>query len=73
MVKASHLLRYSQLKQLEAETGAEYIYQENKEFTTMLEMGVNAVTLYVRQNLFNRTPQIQSTDRLLKHCSQLRI
>jgi hypothetical protein len=41
MVKASHLLRYSQLKQLETASGAEYVDRENKEFTALREMSVN--------------------------------
>ena len=41
MVKASHLLRYSSLKQLETETGAEFVDREQKEFIALREMGIN--------------------------------
>jgi hypothetical protein len=58
MVKASHLLRYSQLKQLETETGAEFVDRENKEYTALREMGVNVddslrLTKFIQQNTTN--------------------
>ena len=58
MVKASHLLRYSQLKQLETETGAEFVDRENKEYTALREMGVNVddslrLTKFIQQDTTN--------------------
>jgi hypothetical protein len=57
-VKASHLLRYSQLKQLETESGAEFVDRENKELTALREMGVNVddslrLTKFIQQDTTN--------------------
>jgi hypothetical protein len=58
MVKASHLLRYSQLKQLETESGAEFVDREQKEFIALREMGVNVddslrLTKFIQQDTTN--------------------
>jgi hypothetical protein len=41
MVKASHLLRYSNLKQNEGERGADFVDREQKDFLALREMGIN--------------------------------
>jgi hypothetical protein len=41
MVKASHLLRYSNLKQNEGESGADFVDREQKEFLALREIGIN--------------------------------
>jgi hypothetical protein len=41
MVKASHFLRYSSLKQNEGESGADFVDREHKQFQALQEMGIN--------------------------------
>jgi hypothetical protein len=41
MVKASHLLRYSNLKQNEGESGADFVGREPKDFLALREMAIN--------------------------------
>jgi hypothetical protein len=41
MVKAGHLLRYSNLKQNEGESGADFVDREQKEFLALREMGIH--------------------------------
>jgi hypothetical protein len=40
-MKASHLLRYSTLKQQEGESGADFVDREQREYTALREMGIN--------------------------------
>jgi hypothetical protein len=59
MVKASHILRYSSLKQLETETGAEFVDREQKEFIALREKGIINVddslrlTKFIQQDTTN--------------------
>jgi hypothetical protein len=58
MVKASHLLRYSSLRQLETETGAEFVGREQKEFIALREVGINVddslrLTKFIQQHTTN--------------------
>lgn len=41
MVKAQHLLRYYSLKQSEAESGADFVDREQREYLALREMGIN--------------------------------
>jgi hypothetical protein len=58
MVKASHILRYSSLKQLQTETDAEFVDREQKEFIALQEMGINVddslrLTKFIQQDTTN--------------------
>ena len=58
MVKASHLLRYSSLKQLENESGAEFVDREQKEYLALRDMGINVddslrLTKFIQQDSTN--------------------
>ena len=58
MVKASHLLRYSSLKQLENESGAEFVDREQKEYLVLRDMGINVddslrLTKFIQQDSTN--------------------
>jgi hypothetical protein len=57
-VKASHLLRYSTLKQQEGETGADFVDREQKEFVALRDMGINVddslrLTKFIQQDTTN--------------------
>ena len=57
-MKASHLLRYSSLKQQEGESGAEFVDREQREFTALREMGINMddslrLTKFIQQDTTN--------------------
>lgn len=57
-VKASHLLRYSTLKQQEGETGADFVDREQKEFLALRDMGINVddslrLTKFIQQDTTN--------------------
>ena len=57
-MKASHLLRYSSLKQQEGESGAEFVDREQREFTALREMGINMddslrLTKFIQQETTN--------------------
>jgi hypothetical protein len=57
-MKASHLLRYSSLKQKEEESGAEFVDREQREFTALSEMGINMddslrLTKFIQQETTN--------------------
>jgi hypothetical protein len=45
-MNASQLLRYSTLKQQEGESGADFVDREQKEYTTLREMGINVDDSY---------------------------
>ena len=58
MVKAAHLLRYSTLKQIEGESGADFVDREQKEFVALREMGINVddslrLTKFIQQDTTN--------------------
>jgi hypothetical protein len=58
MVKASHLLRYSSLKQNEGESGADFVDREQKQFQALQEMGINMddslrLTKFIQQDTAN--------------------
>jgi hypothetical protein len=58
MVNASHLLRYLSLKQLETETGAEFVDREQNEPFALREMGINVddslrLTKFIQQDTTN--------------------
>jgi hypothetical protein len=58
MVKASHLLRYSTLKQNEGESGADFVDRAQKEFLALREMGINVddslrLTKFIQQDRTN--------------------
>jgi hypothetical protein len=62
MVKASHLLRYSTLKQKEGESGADFVDWEKKEFIALREMGINVddslrLTKFIQQDTTNSKPK----------------
>ena len=42
MSKATHLLQFHSLKQLEGESGAEFVGQEQREYLALQQMGINA-------------------------------
>jgi hypothetical protein len=55
MVKASHLLRYPNLKQNEGESGADFVDREQKEFLALREKGINVddslrLTKFIQQD-----------------------
>jgi hypothetical protein len=57
-LKASHLLRYAILKQLEGESGADFVDREQKEYTALREMGINVddslrLTKFIQQDTTN--------------------
>lgn len=57
-VKASHLLRYSTLRQQEGETGADFVDREQKEFLALRDMGINVddslrLTKFIQQETTN--------------------
>ena len=57
-MKASHLLRYSSVKQQEGESGAEFVDREQREFTALREMGINMddslrLTKFIQQETTN--------------------
>jgi hypothetical protein len=57
-VKASHLLRYSTLKQQEGESGADFVDREQKEFVALRDMGINVddslrLTKFIQQDTTN--------------------
>ena len=41
MAKAAHLLHYLSLKQLEGESGAEFVDREEREYLALPQMGIN--------------------------------
>jgi predicted RNA-binding protein len=58
MVKASHLLRYSNRKQNEGESGADFVDREQKKFLALREMGINVddslhLTKFIQQDTTN--------------------
>jgi hypothetical protein len=58
IVKAAHLLRYSNLKQNEGESGADFVDREQKEFFALREMGTNVndsllLTKFIQQDTTN--------------------
>jgi transcription-repair coupling factor (superfamily II helicase) len=56
-MKASHLLRYSTLKQQEGESGSDFVDREQKEYTALREMGINVdslrLTKFIQQDTTN--------------------
>jgi hypothetical protein len=57
-MKASHLLRYSTLKQQEGESGADFVDREQREYTALGEMGINVddslrLTKFIQQDTTN--------------------
>lgn len=57
-MKASHLLRYSTLKQQEGESGADFVDREQREYTMLREMGINVddslrLTKFIQQDTTN--------------------
>jgi hypothetical protein len=48
-MKASHLLRYSTLKQQEGESGADFVNREQREYTALREMGINVDDIAINQ------------------------
>ena len=57
-MKASHLLRYSTLKQQEGESGADFVDREQREYTALQEMGINVdeslrLTKFIQQDTTN--------------------
>lgn len=60
VVKASHLLQYYSLKQQEAETGADFVDREAREYNALRDMGVNVddalrLTKFIQQDAANST------------------
>ena len=58
VAKASHLLQYYSLKQQEAETGADFVDREAREFNSLRDMGVNVddslrLTKFIQQDTAN--------------------
>jgi hypothetical protein len=58
MVKASHLLSSSNLKQNEGESGADFVDREQKEFLALREIGINVddslrLTKFIQQDTTN--------------------
>jgi hypothetical protein len=57
-MKASHLLRYSSLRQQEGESGADFVDREQREYTALREMGINVddslrLTKFIQQDTTN--------------------
>jgi hypothetical protein len=57
-MKASHLLRYSTLKQLEGKSGTNFVDREQKEYTALREMGIRIddslrLTKFIQQDTTN--------------------
>ncbi len=57
-MKASHLLRYSTLKQNEGESGADFVDREQKEYLALRDMGINVddslrLTKFIQQDTTN--------------------
>ena len=57
-MKASHLLRYSTLRQQEGESGADFVDREQREYTALREMGINVddslrLTKFIQQDTTN--------------------
>jgi hypothetical protein len=57
-MKASHLLRYSTLKQQEGESGADFVDRKQREYTALREMGINVddslrLTKFIQQETTN--------------------
>jgi hypothetical protein len=57
-MKASHLLRYSSLKQQEGESGADFVDREQRGYTALPEMGINIddslrLTKFIQQDTTN--------------------
>jgi hypothetical protein len=57
-MKASHLLRYSTLKQQEGESGADFVDREQREYTALREIGINVddslrLTKFIQQDTIN--------------------
>jgi hypothetical protein len=70
-MKASHLLRYSTLKQQEGESGADFVDREQRENTALREMGINVDDSLRLTKLFSRKQQTQSTSHWLRLFSLL--
>jgi hypothetical protein len=54
-MKASHLLRYSTLKQQEGESGADFVDRGHREYTALREIGINVddslrLTKFIQQD-----------------------
>jgi hypothetical protein len=68
MVKASHLLRYSSLKQNEGESGADFVDRE--QFQALQEMGINMDDSLRLTNSFSRIQQTPNINHWLKQYLQ---
>ena len=58
IAKAHHLLQYHALKQLDSETGADFVDREQKEYLALQQMGINVddslrLTKFIQQNTNN--------------------
>jgi hypothetical protein len=78
-MKASHLLRYSTLKQHEGESGADFVDREQREYTALREMGINVddslrLTKFIQQETTNSMQKsfVEYLSLLRGWCASLR-
>ena len=66
MSKAAYLLHYHSLKQLEGESGAEFVDQEQREYHALQQMGVNIDVSLRLTKSFSKKQLTRNTDLWLR-------